>query len=666
LLSCDAPPVAPAEDRGADVAPPVMGAAAEPAAPEPMPVAAPAAVPVAQVADAAAGSPPPTPADAGTCPERDDPALGILVSPERPAAHEPVRFVAATLVDEAPLAARLETREGAQASGSLEVLPGVPSAVVWRSEGLEAGAYRFVVGREGRGVACAAITVQRAGRRAPPEPAPERLWRVDRRWSGAEEALYSTFVRALFHAPRDQDLAYRALHELTGDPTRNLLFDHFRWGEDSTPRETGLWLQPDCADTAYFLRAYFAWRRHLPFALRQCSRGAPGRAPRCGPPQGVPGPWLAPRGDTKLVGEVAAVQRFFERTVAWGVHTGNGRTALGDDRTDFYPVMLQRRGLRPGVIYADPYGHVLVVVELMAPEGALPGVLWAIDGQPDGSITRKRFWEGNFLWNSSPEFGGTGFKAFRPVELTSDGAVAQLGQAAVAARPDYADVSLEQGSLDPVAFYDRMDALVTPGVRDPHAVQRELVRALGEAARVRVTSIANGEEFHRAHPGRPIEMPSGFQVFETTGPWEDYSTPARDLRLLVAIDVVQRFAEKVRRRPETYGMAPARMEAELAQLAAELRGLLHEPAMAFSYRNSRGDEVRITLQQLIERAAALEAGYNPNDCPEVRWGASGDELATCTRRAPADQQRKMEAYRVWFRERRRPARGDPGPPWSGD
>jgi hypothetical protein len=36
--------------------------------------------------------------------------------------------------------------------------------------------------------------------------------------------------------------------------------------------------------------------------------------------------------------------------------------------------------------------------------------------------------------------------------------------------------------------------------------------------------------------------------------------------------------------------------------------------------------------------------YNPNDCPEVRWGASDgtDERATCKRRAPSDQRRKME------------------------
>ena len=43
---------------------------------------------------------------------------------------------------------------------------------------------------------------------------------------------------------------------------------------------------------------------------------------------------------------------------------------------------------------------------------------------------------------------------------------------------------------------------------------------------------------------------------------------------------------------------------------------------------------------------------------DLRWGAGPDteENATCKRRAPAPQNAKMEQYRVWFRELRRPPR----------
>ena len=49
----------------------------------------------------------------------------------------------------------------------------------------------------------------------------------------------------------------------------------------------------------------------------------------------------------------------FLRVVADGVHSGTGRTRATDDNTDYYPVAADRRTLRPGTVYADPYGHVL-------------------------------------------------------------------------------------------------------------------------------------------------------------------------------------------------------------------------------------------------------------------------------------------------------------------
>jgi len=61
---------------------------------------------------------------------------------------------------------------------------------------------------------------------------------------------------------------------------------------------------------------------------------------------------------------------------------------------------------------------------------------------------------------------------------------------------------------------------------------------------------------------------------------------------------------------------------------------------------------------VLDRAADLEMAYNPNDCVELRWGAPDktDEASTCKRHAPSAQQVKMQQYRAWFHERRRPPR----------
>ena len=53
-------------------------------------------------------------------------------------------------------------------------------------------------------------------------------------------------------------------------------------------------------------------------------------------------------------------------------------------------------------------------------------------------------------------------------------------------------------------------------------------------------------------------MPDGPAIFATTGAWEDFATPARDFRLLIAIDVVRGYPDRVARRPDRYAMPAAR------------------------------------------------------------------------------------------------------------
>ncbi len=152
-------------------------------------------------------------------------------------------------------------------------------------------------------------------------------------------------------------------------------------------------------------------------------------------------------------------------------------------------------------------------------------------------------------------------------------------------------------------------------------------------------------------------MPDGAAIFETIGPWEDFSTPSRDLRLLIAIDVVRGFPDRVERRPERYAMPK---DKSVAGVKSELDSVLASELSArkFSYTRSDGSPWTLVLKDVIDRAADLEMAYNVNDCVELRWGApdKSDEASTCKRRAPQTQRAKMTGYRAWFHERRRPPR----------
>ena len=63
---------------------------------------------------------------------------------------------------------------------------------------------------------------------------------------------------------------------------------------------------------------------------------------------------------------------------------------------------------------------------------------------------------------------------------------------------------------------------------------------------------------------------------------------------------------------------------------------------------SDGSSLTLTFKDVVDRATALELGYNLNDCVELRWGApeQSNEASTCKRHAPQAQRAKMTEYRT--------------------
>ena len=150
-------------------------------------------------------------------------------------------------------------------------------------------------------------------------------------------------------------------------------------------------------------------------------------------------------------------------------HSATGRTAAADDRTDLYPVHLGVDTLRPGTVYIDPYGHVLVVVRRIPQSPSASGMLLAVDAQPDGTVARKRYWRGNFLFALNPDGSAPGFKRFRPAVIAGSG-LRTLDNAEVLAHPAYGDWSTEQYEGDADAFYDKVDAVLSPSRRSARQV----------------------------------------------------------------------------------------------------------------------------------------------------------------------------------------------------
>lgn len=224
-------------------------------------------------------------------------------------------------------------------------------------------------------------------------------WPAEHQWSDEMEARYSAFVAAIGRAVAAGHC--RTLSGCLDSPNHNPLH----------PREAHLRplrLHADCADVPYTLRAYFAWRNHLPFAFTRTLRGG-GRDPR----------YMA---HTRPVGlrlwtEYRTPRQLF-RDIASAVHSGYFRMGPTEQSSDYYQAPVDRRAIRPGTAFYDPDGHVLVVYEVR-PDGDV----LLFDGHPDNSVSHPHLTDRIDV--GSPRQGG-GFRNHRP--LVRDGATYRLAR----------------------------------------------------------------------------------------------------------------------------------------------------------------------------------------------------------------------------------------------
>ena len=183
----------------------------------------------------------------------------------------------------------------------------------------------------------------------------------------------------------------------------------------------GLTYYADCADLPYYLRAYFAWKNQLPFSViskmqpNVLANGNPSERDIRYSPQGN---MIVERYD------VVTKRSLFKNTVPNAISVLNndipgytfsanfripGTVDSRDLYTDFYPVKLNRQGIRPGTVIYDPNGHVALVYKVSD-----DGHVFYIDAHPDNTLT-KGLYTPKFVRSNPAQ--GAGFKRFRPLTL---------------------------------------------------------------------------------------------------------------------------------------------------------------------------------------------------------------------------------------------------------
>jgi len=448
------------------------------------------------------------------------------------------------------------------------------------------------------------------------------LIRYDR-WTASDERGFGEFVAGLGEA--NCRTVNDCLHS-PGNPFRA-----------SDP--PGIYFRADCADLPYVLRAYYAWKRGLPFSyVSAVSPRGHARDIR----YSKNGNAVVGRRDV-LSGSMSGYALLEELRDEISSATYRMHPDLDDPVPDLYSPAISAKSIRPGTLIYDPNGHVATVYRV-DPDGRINYV----DAHPDNSMTRG-FYDLRFV-RSRPGMGA-GFKNWRSAILQnatrrSDG-VYVGGHIALPRNAQIADFSDEQyfgnGPRPPddsqwgaggfklngeyLDYYDFVRATLAGGklefdpVKEIHDLVDSNCADLQYRAEAVDLSIAAGLQ-NRPQPPR---LPAN--IYGTDGDWETYSTPSRDARLKTAFKALR---DEAQRFVSLYRKNDPKLVYRGSDLVADMMAAYDQEAAKCSITYMRTDGSRVTLGYEDARRRLFAMSFDPYQCIERRWGARDEnELSTC-------------------------------------
>ena len=468
-----------------------------------------------------------------------------------------------------------------------------------------------------------AVLVVSAARADAPKPVSSIYVVRSDHWSDGDEREYSRFIAAI--GDSGCTTVDRCLHS-SANPFHA-----------SDPE--GITFRSDCADLAYNLRFYFAWKRGLPFGYASdVSMRGRGRDFRYGfNGNAVSQRSTVPSG-TESGYEIWDQIRDNVSSATFRIHP----TLEDPYAPDLYSPAIDAKSIRAGTVIYDPNGHVATVYRV-EPDGRIR----YIDAHPDSSITHG-FYDLRFV-RAYPGMGA-GFKNWRPEQLIGahqrpDGSFTG-GHVEVPTNRVIKDFSLEQfygtgarpendrdwkngvftlnGRI--LDWYDYIRAKLAGGRLqfDPLREVAEMVDSNCADLHDRVDAVALAIRAGLPRQAEPDRLPDN--IYSTYGDWETYSSPSRDARLKTAFKGLRDAAERFVR---LYRGHDPKLVYKGKNLIGDLIAIYDRKVAqcTITYTRSDGSPVTIGYEEARKRLFAFS--FDPYQCVERRWGAALLELATC-------------------------------------
>ena len=476
-------------------------------------------------------------------------------------------------------------------------------------------------------------------------------WKVTKtEWSSQDEKDYGAFVKAIGYSNcKNLDTCLSG----PGNPLRS-------------EEDLKNMYYADCADLPYFLRAYFAYKKGLPFTFVSGFKPVPLSENQTKNREALRQKTLLEKGDEGLAAldksfndlrysvngnipetqsntpNTSGIARDFgkvKNVINDAISTGTYRMLTGD----FYSPKINLDQIKPGTAVYGTGGHAALIYDVKP-----SGEILVIDAHPGNSITHNGWIDKEFHFGDKA-YGGM-FKNFRPVKvnestITRDAqGVIIKGQIVRAADEEIPGFSLEQYDMKnfiyngkTVTMRDWVSLRLSGGnyKLDPIPDMMERTKQLCDSFTDRVIQVQKAIDSGLTKETLAV-YPNN--IFGAEGDWETHSSPSSDLRrradslslVTFAKDIVKRVNEK----DPMISYKGANLKADLLAAFKSAAG-----ACSITYKNSVGAPVKLNLIQLASRANLMS--FDPYMCAELRWGATGAELATCN--SSAD---KKEIYKL--------------------
>lgn len=466
-------------------------------------------------------------------------------------------------------------------------------------------------------------------------------WKIKRtNWTELDEKNYSEFISIIGKAVEKKEC--QSLDSCLDHPKNPYK------GSDLKD----LKIFADCAKLSYILRAYFAWKNSLPFSFanQMKLRDVPEntgdkRYSRFGNevtsrydvvPKLRHNTYVFPKAD-----------RLLQSVLPDSVNSANFRFFYeNSDRdnlfTDYYPVSISRTSIKPGTVIYDPNGHVAIVYKVTD-----DGKIYFIDAHPDNSLTSGLY--GTKFVRSNPA-QGAGFKNFRPVRYVggtydpqlasyingkiqpvknnelADFDLVQFFGTARKPRPDWQKGIFSEGKQT-YNYYDYVRFKLSKGdykinpINEVNSLTADLCQTAQDRAVAVMSAFKNGIT-QKPHPEK---LP--YNIYGTSGEWEEYSTPSRDARLKTTFVELRQLVEGLYTKFTEHN---PQLDYSGADIKKDMLDTYLNVARQclINYTNSQNISIQLNLDQIRQRLFNLS--FDPYHCVERRWGATEPaELQSC-------------------------------------